>query len=132
MKAGSKEILDAENPEADQDVAQRSMHGSELDVSISSQSSDIPQQYMSAEAKAILDSTPELIQSQSMLSELDICETPSIDVQTAQKVQQQNVSLFAEMEAIDVPKDDNLIIEQRGLQEFDRLLTENRDLMDVR
>lgn len=110
-------------------ATQRSTDSLDIDVSVSSEKSNM---YISAEAKAILDSTPELVTTQSRLSELDISETPNLDIRSAQKVQQHNVSLFAEMEALDTPKEEDLIMEQRGLKEFDRLLTANKDLIDLR
>lgn len=75
--------------------------------------------FMSPEAQAILDSTPELVLSESSL-ELNISE--------AQKVNQQNVSLFAEMQQ----QDDALTAEQQSIKEFDRLLVENKELIDLR
>ena len=74
---------------------------------------------MSPEAQAILDSTPELVQSESSL-ELNINE--------AQKVNKQNVSLFAEMQQ----QEDALTVEQQSIKEFDRLLVENKELIDLR
>ena len=75
--------------------------------------------FMSPEAQAILESTPELIQSESKL-ELDIGE--------AQKVNQHNLSLFTEIEQ----QEDALTVEQQSIKEFDRLLVENKELIDLR
>lgn len=85
------------------------------------------QLFISPEAKAILESTPELVKTESKLTEL-----PKLDINTAQKVNQHNVSLFAEMQQLDSPKADHEIGDQRGLKEFDMLLSENKELMDVR
>ena len=48
---------------------------------------------MSPEAQAILKSTPELIETESKLAELEIRESPRIDIQSAQKANQHNISL---------------------------------------
>jgi len=88
---------------------------------------------MSPEAQAILESTPELIKTESKLAELEIGESPRIDIKSAQKINQHNLSLFAEMEQLDTSTLDNtMTVEQRGLKEFDILLSENKDLVDLR
>ena len=97
------------------------------DVNETSEKTNTAQMFMSPEAKAILESTPELVKSESKLTELDEYQTPMLDISSAQKVNQHNVSLFAEMQQLDSSN-----LEMGGLKEFDILLSENKELMDVR
>ncbi|XP_066930555.1 C-Jun-amino-terminal kinase-interacting protein 4-like [Clytia hemisphaerica] len=129
LLASSREFLDtveAESSQAEKLNITTSERGgvdfNEGDMNTVSEKTDSSSMFISPEAKAILDATPELSQVESEY------QTPTIDIRSAQKLNQQNISLLAEMEQYD----DALTVEQQGLKEFDRLLVENKDLIDVR
>lgn len=93
--------------------------------------------YLSPEAKAILQSTPELMKTESRINTFEFQETPTIDIQQARKVQQNNVSLFAELESevvtpSDIETNEMQLVGQQGLREFDLLLEENKELTVIR
>ena len=126
LKSSSREFLDTLEVEASQaerlDITpseKEQLDYTEDDFETPSGKLNKGPMFMSPEAQAILDSTPELVQSESSL-ELNINE--------AQKVNKQNVSLFAEMQQ----QEDALTVEQQSIKEFDRLLVENKELIDLR
>ncbi|XP_057314682.1 C-Jun-amino-terminal kinase-interacting protein 3-like isoform X1 [Hydractinia symbiolongicarpus] len=142
----SHEIVNTDNVKADSTVIQRSKATSEdtnndesmffqtaTDIS-SVKESEI---YLSPEAKAILHSTPELMKTESRINTVEFQETPTIDIQQAQKVQQNNVSLFAELESevvtpSDMETNEMQLVGQQGLREFNLLLDENKELTVIR
>jgi len=135
LKTSSIEFLDTLEPEHSQ-AEQLNITPSEqekIEFANSVEKSRNAHLFMSPEAQAILESTPELIKTESKLAELEIGESPRIDIKSAQKINQHNLSLFAEMEQLDTSTLDNtMTVEQRGLKEFDILLSENKDLVDLR
>lgn len=95
--------------------------------------------FLSPEAQAILQSTPELMKTHSRLQGTVLSTTsddPTLDAQHALKQQQHDLSLYAEMYTLDSDGNQGYSdignVEQKGLKEFDHLLKENKDLLDVR
>ena len=83
--------------------------------------------FFSAEARAILESTPELAKNLPMIYSQDISEI------SRSLPNNENLSLFAEFQSLQQPTDDpGLNVDDVGQKEFDLVLTENEQLIDVR
>lgn len=90
--------------------------------------------FFSAEARAILESTPELARTLPNIYAHEVREIPKVDVHQAYQ-RGQEVSLYSEFELLgDNNDEDEKPIYVSGVEqrEFDLVLTENAELIDVR
>ena len=111
----------------------QAFHSPSIDSSEATSASSL---YLSPEARAILESTPELTKTHSRLrdtpmSGLVSTVIPSLDIQNAQKQQKLDASLYSELQYLE-SNENGGEIEHKGLKEFDLLLKENKGLIDVR
>lgn len=102
----------------------------------SSEATSASSLYLSPEARAILESTPELMKTHSRLADTPMLALvsiviPSLDIQNAQKQQKLDASLYSELQYLE-NNENGGEIEHKGLKEFDLLLKENKGLIDVR
>ena len=102
----------------------------------SSEATSASSLYLSPEARAILESTPELMKTHSRLGDTPMSALvstviPSLDMQNAQKQQKLDASLHSELQYLE-NNENGGEIEHKGLKEFDLLLKENKGLIDVR
>lgn len=124
LRSNSREFLDHLDTEASQAESLKITSSEKEGVEFTEDSDSFKRTsknhlFMSPEAKAILESTPELSQSESKLE---------LDISAAQQTSKQDLSLFSEMQQ----EEDALTVEQQSVKEFDRLLSENKELIDLR
>ena len=90
-----------------------------------------PSKYLSPEAIAILQSTPELT---NVSYNIEGNTTASIDIKSSQN----DISLLAELQSLhhnsslNVDNMETLPVDQKGFKEIDMVLTENKELIEVR
>ena len=91
-----------------------------------------PEMQLSPGAIAILQSTPELNRTESRLDDESIYETPKINIMSAQKYREKSL----DSEIGSGPKSSDIFelmnVDQSSWKEMDHLLSENKDLIDIR